>query len=76
MNNSPSESEKLIKPFLESLKNAFPNTPIEREDERFTSKIAFQSMLDSGIKKKQRQNKAMVDEISATLILQSYLNRK
>ena len=76
MNNSPSESEKLIKPFLESLKNAFPNTPIEREDERFTSKMAFQSMLYSGIKKKQRQNKAMVDEISATLILQSYLNRK
>ena len=76
MNNLPSESEQLIKPFLKSLKNAFPNIPIKREDERFTSKMAFQSMLDSGIKKKQRQNKAMVDEISATLILQSYLNRK
>ncbi|MAR97584.1 MAG: Holliday junction resolvase RuvX [Formosa sp.] len=76
MNNLPSESEQIIKPFLKRLNNAFPKIPIAREDERFTSKMAFQSMIDSGIKKKQRQNKAMVDEISATLILQSYLNRK
>ena len=76
MNNEPSESEQLIQPFIKKLKNTFPNIPIEREDERFTSKMAFQSMIDGGMKKKQRQNKAVVDEISATLILQSYLNRK
>ena len=76
MNNQPSESEQLIQPFIKKLKNAFPNIPIEREDERFTSKLAFQSMIDSGMKKKQRQNKATIDKISATLILQSFLNRK
>ena len=76
MNNQPSESEQFIQQFLQTLKNTFPKTSIEREDERFTSKMAFQSMIDSGMKKKKRQNKAVVDEISATLILQSYLNRK
>ena len=76
MNNQPSESEQFIQQFLKTLKNTFPKTSIEREDERFTSKMAFQSMIDSGMKKKKRQNKAVVDEISATLILQSYLNRK
>ncbi len=76
MNNQPSESEVLIQPFIKTLKKAFPNISVEREDERFTSKMAFQSMIDSGMTKKQRQNKAIVDEISATLILQSYLNRK
>ena len=76
MNNQPSESEHFIQPFIKKLKNTFPNIPIEREDERFTSKLAFQAMIDSGMKKKQRQNKATIDEISATLILQSFLNRK
>ena len=76
MNNQPSESEQFIQPFLKTLKNTFPNTSIEREDERFTSKMAFQTMIDSGMKKKKRQDKAIVDEISATLILQTYLNRK
>ena len=76
MNNLPSESEQFIKSFIGDLKRTFPEIPIKREDERFTSKMALQSMIDSGIKKKQRQNKAMVDEISAILILQSYLNRK
>ena len=76
MNNQPSESEHLIQPFIKKLKNTFPNIPIKREDERFTSKLAFQSMIYSGMKKKQRQNKATIDEISATLILQSFLNRK
>ncbi|WP_190809338.1 Holliday junction resolvase RuvX [Flagellimonas sp. S3867] len=74
MDNSPSESEALIQPFLKKLSNRFPAIQIERQDERFTSKMAFQSMLDSGMKKKKRQNKALVDEISATLILQAYLN--
>ena len=76
MNNQPSESEQFIQQFIKTLKNTFPKTSIEREDERFTSKMAFQTMIDSGMKKKKRQNKAVVDEISATLILQSYLNRK
>jgi putative Holliday junction resolvase len=76
MNNTPSESEQYIKPFLVELAKHFPTISIERQDERFTSKMAFQSMLDSGLKKKQRRDKALVDEISATLILQSYLERK
>ncbi|MGX1929501.1 Holliday junction resolvase RuvX [Flagellimonas sp. 2504JD4-2] len=74
MDNTPSESEALIQPFLEQLSAKFPAIQIERQDERFTSKMAMQSMLDSGMKKKKRQNKALVDEISATLILQAYLN--
>ena len=73
MNNTPSESEVLIKPFIEKLTKQFPNIEIKRVDERFTSKMAFQTMIDSGLKKKQRQNKALIDEISATIILQSYL---
>ncbi|MEO8934181.1 MAG: Holliday junction resolvase RuvX [Xanthomarina sp.] len=76
MNNEPSESEVFIIPFLEKLKKIFPNIPVKRVDERFTSKIAFQTMIDSGLSKKQRKNKALVDEISATLILQSYLYSK
>ncbi len=76
MNNSPSESEGLIIPFIEKLVHVFPNIPIKRIDERFTSKMAFQTMIDSGLKKNQRKNKALIDEISATLILQSYLYSK
>lgn len=73
MDNSASESEVFIKKFIDLLEKEVPNIPIQRVDERFTSKMAFQTMIDSGLKKKQRQNKALVDEISATLILQSYL---
>lgn len=75
MNNEPSESEALIIPFLNRLKKVFPHIPIEREDERFTSKMAMRTMIDSGLKRKQRRDKALVDEISATIILQAYLNR-
>jgi len=73
MNNLASESEILIQPFLDKLKKHFPDIPVLRVDERFTSKMAFQTMIDGGLKKKQRQNKALIDEISATIILQSYL---
>ena len=73
LNNTDSESEVLIAPFVEKLQKTFPNIPINRVDERFTSKMAFQTMIDSGLKKKQRRNKGLVDEISATIILQSYL---
>lgn len=76
MDNSDSESEELILPFLTKLEKSIPKVPIKRIDERFTSKMAFQTMIDSGLKKKQRQNKALVDEISATIILQSYLYNK
>lgn len=76
MDNSESESMKFIKPFVKKLQEQFPNIPVQYIDERFTSKIAHQTMIDGGLKKKQRQNKALVDTISATIILQSYLEQK
>ncbi|MEI6489663.1 MAG: Holliday junction resolvase RuvX [Bacteroidota bacterium] len=75
LNNLPSESAAVIDSFVKHLKRTFPTIKVERMDERFTSKMAFQSMIDSGLKKKDRQNKALVDEISATIILQSYMTR-
>ena len=76
MNGLPSESAPIIEKFiLEFIKN-FPEMTLVRVDERFTSKMAFQTMIDSGLKKKQRQNKALIDEISATIMLQDYLGRK
>lgn len=74
MNNELSESEFLIAPFLKKMKIKFPDIPLKRVDERFTSKMAFQTMIDSGLNKKQRKNKALIDEISATIILQTYLS--
>ncbi|KJD34651.1 Holliday junction resolvase [Tamlana nanhaiensis] len=76
MDNTASQSETYIKEFIVKLEKAIPNVGIQRVDERFTSKMAFQTMIDSGLKKKQRQNKALIDEISATLILQNYLYSK
>ena len=76
MDNSVSESEKYIQGFINKLEKDIPSIPIVRVDERFTSKMAFRTMIDSGLKKKQRQNKALIDEISATLILQSYLSSR
>ena len=76
MNGQPSESAEIIEKFVSNFKNSFPAIKVERVDERFTSKIAFQTMIDSGLKKKQRQNKALVDEIAATIMLQDYLTRK
>lgn len=73
MNNMPSDVEQQIAPFVKHLKKLFPNLLIERMDERYTSKIAFQTMIDGGLKKKDRQNKETIDRISATIILQSYL---
>lgn len=75
MNNEPSESEEPIKSFLKKLTKKLPQISITRQDERFTSKMAMASMIEGGMGKKKRQNKALVDEISATLILQAYLNR-
>lgn len=76
MNGEPSESTPIIEKFVTAFKTAFPEMKIERVDERFTSKMAFQTMIDSGLKKKQRQNKGLVDEIAATILLQDYLTRK
>ena len=73
MQNNPSESSRYIEPFIAQLKKALPEMNIKRHDERFTSKMAFQTMIDAGLGKKQRQNKALVDTISATIILQSYM---
>ena len=70
---SASESEAAIQVFLKQFKNEFPGMELQRVDERFTSKMAFQTMIDGGLKKNQRKNKALVDEISATIILQTYL---
>lgn len=76
MNGQPSESAPIIEKFVSNFKTTFPDMLVERVDERFTSKMAFQTMIDSGLKKKQRQNKALVDEIAATIMLQDYLSRK
>jgi putative Holliday junction resolvase len=73
MDYTESESEKYITPFLKSLSKQFPDIPVVRVDERFTSKMAFQTMIDSGINKKSRQNKELIDTISATIILQTYM---
>lgn len=75
MNGQPSESTEIIEKFVNKFKSEFPEMKLERVDERFTSKMAFQTMIDSGLKKKQRQNKALVDEIAATIMLQDYLLR-
>lgn len=71
--DSASGSEVYIQEFLKVFIKKFPEMPFKRVDERFTSKMAFQSMIDSGLKKKKRRNKALIDEISATIILQTYL---
>jgi putative Holliday junction resolvase len=76
MNGLPSESSEIIEKFISQFHTEFPNMKMERVDERFTSKMAFQTMIDSGLKKKQRQNKALIDEIAATILLQDYLNYK
>ena len=76
MNNTPSESVKFIEPFVEKLKKVFPHVLIERYDERFTSKIAAQTMVSAGLKKKERRNKSTIDKISAVIILQSYMEYK
>lgn len=76
MNYTDSDIESSIQEFIPKLQKILPEISIKRIDERFTSKLAFQSMIDSGVKKTNRKNKATVDEISATLILQSYMYYK
>ncbi|MFN4764309.1 Holliday junction resolvase RuvX [Gillisia sp. Q332] len=73
MDNTASNNEVPIQEFLKKFQEKFPTMQMKRVDERFTSKMAVRTMIDSGLKKKKRQNKALLDEISATIILQSYL---
>jgi len=76
MNNTPSESVKFIDPFVKRLGKEFPDIKLERVDERFTSLIATQTIRNSGLKKKDRQDKSLVDAVSATIILQSFLEAR
>ncbi len=76
MNNEASEAVRYINPFLKKFQVQFPEIKLEIFDERFTSKMAFQTMIDGGLKKQRRQDKALVDGISATIILQNYLELK
>ena len=76
MNNQPSESVKYINPFIKKLKKTFPEKNIHLVDERFTSQMAFRTMIDGGVKKRDRQDKSMVDKISASIILQSFLDNR
>ena len=76
MNGRPSEAAADVDIFLKTLKKAFPDIPIELEDERFTSVLAHRAMIDGGMKKKDRRDKESVDKISAAIILQSYMDRK
>lgn len=73
MDATPSESARYIEPFVRRLKKQYPRIPVARVDERFTSRMAFQTMIDAGLKKKKRQDKGLVDALSATLILQTYM---
>lgn len=76
LNNDLSENMNYIRPFVQRLKKILPNIPVEFVDERFTSVLAHRTMLEAGLKKKDRQSKELVDEVSATIILQSYLESR
>jgi putative Holliday junction resolvase len=76
MNNQPSESVIYINPFIKKLKKTYPEKHIYLADERFTSQMAIRTMVEGGVKKKDRQDKAMVDKISASIILQSFLDNR
>lgn len=76
LNNTPSEAAKYVDTFLKQLKKSFPHIPVVLEDERFTSVLAFQSLIDSGVKKMDRRDKSAVDKVSAAIILQTFMDRK
>ena len=76
LRNQNTDVTPYVKGFAKQIRKQFPEMKVELIHERFTSKIAFQSMVDGGLKKKARQDKALVDEVSATLILQSYMEQQ
>ena len=74
--DTPTHATPLVEKCIVQLKKNFPTMPITKVDERYTSKMAKDAMLEMGLKKKERRNKALVDEIAATIMLQEYLNKK
>ena len=76
LKNEDSAIAPLVRKFIEELKKTFPDKPVHLADERFTSSIAMRAMIDGGMKKKDRQQKGNVDKISATIILQSFMERR
>lgn len=76
LNNDPSEAVEFVNPFVRKLRKKYKTIPVELVDERFTSKLAMRTMIDGGLKKKDRRNRALVDTISATIILQSFLDQQ
>ncbi len=76
LRNEATDATPLVESFIKVFQQKFPLMPLELLDERFTSKMAFQTMIDSGLHKKDRQNKALIDEISATILLQGYMSRQ
>ena len=76
LNNKASESVKYVNPFIKKIEKSFPGKPVHLVDERFTSGMALKTMVEGGVRKKQRQDKAMVDKISAAIILQSFLDKR
>jgi putative holliday junction resolvase len=76
MNNQPSEAVNYINPFIKKLNKRYPDKPIHLADERFTSQMALRTMIDGGVKKKDRLDKSIVDKISASIILQSFLDKR
>lgn len=76
LNNTPSEAQEFTEPFVKRLHKLFPHIPVERIDERFTSGMATRAILEAGAKKKDRQRKDLVDKVSATIILQSFMESK
>ena len=73
LNNTASDAQRFTEPFVKKLKKTFPAIPVERVDERFTSMMAQKTILEAGLKKKDRQNKGLVDKVSATIMLQSFM---
>ena len=76
MNNEASEAVRYINPFLKKFQQKYPEINLELQDERFTSKMALQTMIDGGVKKQKRRDKSMIDAVSATIILQGFLEQK
>ena len=74
LDNTPSKNAQYVDLFVKQLQKKFPNIPVSLEDERFTSKMAFQSMIDGGLKRMQRRDRSTIDRVSAALILQGYLD--
>jgi len=76
LDNTPAQSASITYTFVKKLKDKYPDMPVYMIDERFTSKMAFQTMIAGGLKKKDRQNKATIDKVSAAIILQSFMEMK